>query len=294
MMTPLERRRLVSDPAVLAPIDVAPAAATLGDDASWTASLRMVAGELRRLQILARRYPLEAASGVVVLLSMFLLFAYLGEAMSGRWAPFVGGPRVLAVLYALWVAASSAMGSSVAQITTEAGLGLLEPLFTDGQPVTRVLEMRAVAHLVQGTVFAAILLVAFCGGTGWLPSPVVLLSFLVCLGACHVTTLGIALALSGVALLAKRTGPVLLPVNALTMWCLVGGPAVLPAPSGLGLALPYASASSALRLAVEHDAISPTRWALAWLVAAICLFVGRRVLAASAMACRRSGAVHGY
>jgi hypothetical protein len=272
----------------------APTHSARAADASWTPALRMVTAELRRLRILARRYPLETGSGIVVLLLMFLLFAYLGQAMSGRWAPFVGGPRVLAVLYAFWIAASSAMGSCAAQITTEAGLGLLEPLFLGTQPVTRVLEMRALAHLVQGTFFGAILVVAFCLGTRWLPSAAVLVSILVCLGACLVTTLGIALALSGVALMLKRTGPVLMPVNALTMWCLVGGPSALPAPSGLGLALPYASASSALRLVVEHDTISPLRWALAWAVAAACLFLGRRVLATCAMACRRSGSVHGY
>jgi hypothetical protein len=257
-------------------------------------ALRMVNGELQRLLLLARRYPLEAGSGVLVLLFMFLVFAYLGQAMSGRWSPFVGGPRVLAVLYAFWIAASSAMGSSVSQITTEAALGLVEPLFLGTQPVTRVLEMRAIAQLVQGTLFGAALMAAFCLGTGWLPSPAVFVSVLVCLGACHVTTLGIALALSGVALTLKRVGPVLMPVNVLTMWAVIGGPSSIPAPSGLGLALPYASASSALRIAVEHDTISPLRWGLAWIVAVTCLYAGRRVLDACTVACRRSGTVHGY
>ena len=112
---------------------------------------------------------------------------------------------------------------------------------------------------------------------------------LVCLGACDVTTLGLALAWIGAGLMTKRARWLMWPVNVLTLWAFLGSPGLFPEPDGLALALPYASASSALRQAIEHDTISPGRWALAWAVACGCLAAGRRMLEAGAISCRRTG-----
>lgn len=249
----------------------------------------MVAGELKRWHLTMKRRPLPAVTGAVALALLFFLIAWPWPALPGHGPLFVGQPRVTSVLVAFWIAAFTATGACAAQFATETRLGLLEPWFLGARPVVRLLEMRALARLVPGSLFGGGLVVASCACTGWRPSAAALMSVLVCLGACEVTTLGLILALIGAGLMMKRTRLLLWPVNVLALWAFLGVPAHFPEPEGLALLLPYASASSALRRAIECDAISPGRWALAWAVGYGCLVGGRRMLEAGAIACRRTG-----
>jgi hypothetical protein len=155
--------------------------------------------------------------------------------------------------------------------------------------------MRSVAQALQGTALAAVLLLAFCLGTRWLPSATVLATLAACLAACALTALGMALMLSGAALLSKRIGAAMMPVNFACMLALMGGPARAAGDVlGWTLALPYVAAAAALREAIDHDAFPSAPVAIALLVALAWVVAGRWVLARCVVACRRRGSAHTY
>jgi hypothetical protein len=252
-------------------------------------------GEIERLRLLLLRYALEAVASLVMFGGMFLVFAYLGSVMQGRLSPFDGDPRVLAVLYGVWMIVSTAAGGCTSQLGADAATGVLEGLFLTATPVVRILEMRALAHALHGIAMAAILLAAFCLGTGWLPSPAVVATLLACVAACTLTGLGLALALSGAALLSKRVGAMLIPINFLCMLAVMGGPArTLADPFDAAAALPFVAAAAALRQVLRDDTFAPGMLATAVLGALPCYLIGRGVLVRCIRACRRRGGTHTY
>jgi hypothetical protein len=155
--------------------------------------------------------------------------------------------------------------------------------------------MRALAHALQGAAMGAILMAAFCLGTRWLPSAVVLATLFTCLAGCTLTALGLALVLSGVGLLSKRVGALMIPINFLCMIAVMGGPART---SGGQVAwsscLPFVAAAQALREAVLHETLAPAPLVLAVVGALPWYFAGRWVLARCIVACRRRGSTHTY
>jgi hypothetical protein len=276
--------RAPSDPPAAPPAAAAPA--------RWPLVLR---GEIERLWLTLARYPLEAVASLVMFGGMFLVFAYLGTLKAGQLSPFDSDPRVLAVLYAVWLLVSTAAGGSTGQIGADAATGVLEGLFLTATPVARIFEMRALAHALQGAAMGAVLLAAFCLGTRWLPSPVLLITLAVCLVGCTLAGLGLALALAGAALLSKRVGALMIPVNFLCMLAVMGGPA-RTAGGHLAWAscLPFVAAAQALREALLHEAFAPAPLALAVLGALPAYLAGRAVLARCIVACRRRGSAHTY
>src|SRR5262249_14958446 len=153
---------------------------------------------------------------------------------------------------------STAAGGCTTQLGADAATGVLEGLFLTATPVARILEMRALAHALHGLAMGVILLAAFCLGTRWLPSPGVIATLLACVVGCTITGLGLALALSGAALLSKRVGALMIPVNFLCMLAVMGGPA-RSAGGHLDVAagLPFVAAASALRQALGDDGFAP-------------------------------------
>ena len=252
-------------------------------------------GEIERLRLLLMRYALEAIASLVLFAGMFLVFAYLGTVMQGRLSPFDSDPRVLAVLYVVWMIVSTAAGGCTSQLGADAATGVLEGLFLTATPVTRILEMRALAHALHGLAMGAILLAAFCLGTRWLPSPAVIATLLACIAGCTLTGLGLALALSGAALVSKRVGALMIPINFLCMLAVMGGPA-RTAGGHLDIAsgLPFVAAASALREALRDDTFAAAAVAIAVLGALPWYLIGRGVLARCIVACRRRGATHTY
>jgi hypothetical protein len=206
------------------------AAATRPPVVAWIVGVRpsraaILCGELERARRLLTRYALAAIASVVLFGCMFLVFAYLGTVMEGRLSPFGATPRVLAALYVVWVIVSTTIGGSTGQLAGDAAIGVLETLFLGAAPIERVLEMRAAAQALQGCAMGALLLLAFCLGTHWLPSPTVLATLIVAVLACTLTSVGFALALAGAVLLTKRVGALMIPVNFLCMLAVMGGPA---------------------------------------------------------------------
>jgi hypothetical protein len=257
--------------------------------------LLVLRGEIERLRLTLTRYALEAIASLVMFGGMFLVFAYLGTVMAGKLSPFDSDPRVLAVLYVVWLLVSTAAGGSTSQIGTDAAIGVLEGLFLTGTSVARILEMRALVHALHGAAMGAVLLGAFCLGTHWLPSPVVVATLVLCLLGCTLSGLGLALGLSGAALLSKRVGALMIPVNFLCMLAVMGGPART---SGSHLAwtscLPFVAAAQSLREALVHESFAPAPLALAVFGALPWYLAGRAVLAHCIVACRRRGSAHTY
>jgi hypothetical protein len=254
----------------------------------------LLCAEVERLRLLLARYALEAGASVVLFACMFLVFSWLGTVVDGRLAPFGGPPRVLAVLYVAWVLVSTTAGGSTSQLCTDAQIGMLESLFLGAAPVVRILEMRALAQALQGAAMGALLLLAFCLGTCWLPSFTVLATCVAAFAGCVVTAVGLALALAGATLLSKRVGALMMPINFLCMLALMGGPARAAEPLAWSAALPFVADAAALRQAVAHDVFASGTIAIALLGALPWYLVGRLVLACCVAACRRRGTIHAY
>src|SRR5262249_34500836 len=156
--------------------------------------------EIERIRLHLGRYPLEAAAGLLLFAFMFLVFATLGTVMDGRLSPFGRDPRVLALLYVLWMISSTTMAGGAAQLAADAAIGVLETLFLAATPLTRILQTRALAHAVHGLLSGTLLLAAFCVATRWWPPAATCLAFAAACAACVLTSLGLAMALSGAAL----------------------------------------------------------------------------------------------
>jgi ABC-type thiamin/hydroxymethylpyrimidine transport system permease subunit len=252
-------------------------------------------GEIERLRLQLTRYVLEAATSLVLFAGMFLVFAYLGTVMEGRLSPFDSDPRILAVLYLVWMIVSTITGGSTSQLGADAATGVLESLFLTATPVEQILEMRALAHALHGAAMSGVLLLAFCLGTHWLPSPVMLATLVACVAGCTLTGVGLALALSGAALLSKRVGALMIPINFACMLAVMGGPARaagghLEWTSGL----PFVAAAGALREALRDNVFHFTSIAIAVFGALPWVLIGRGVLARCIVACRRRGSTHTY
>jgi hypothetical protein len=257
--------------------------------------LLLLRAEIERIRLHLARYPLEAAAGLLLFAFMFLVFAALGTVMDGRLSPFGRSPRVIAVLYGLWMIASTTIAGGPAQLAADAAIGVLEPLFLAAAPVTRILQVRALAHALHGLASSAVLLAVYCAATRWWPSAAVGAALAAGVAGCVLTSLGLAMALSGAALRFKRVGVLLLPVNFLCMLAVMAGPAQdAAAHASWTLALPFVAGSAALRIALEQGRPAPGLMALALLSALPVWLAGRAILARSAIACRRAGATHVY
>jgi hypothetical protein len=255
----------------------------------------LLRAEIERVRLHVGRYPLEAAASLVLFAFMFLVFAALGTMMGGRLSPFGGDPRVLALLYALWMIASTTIAGGAAQLAADAAIGVLETLFLATAPLTRLLHVRAVAHALHGLASATLLLAAFCMSTRWWPGAAACTALAAGVAGCVVTSLGLAMALSGAALRFKRVGVLLLPVNFLCMLAVMGGPAQQAAEqASWTLALPYVAGSAALRSALAHGEAPVGLMAIAVLAALPWWLAGRAVLARCEIACRRAGTTHVY
>jgi hypothetical protein len=255
----------------------------------------LLRAEIERIRLHLGRYPLETAAGLLLFAFMFLVFAALGSAMDGRLSPFGRDPRALAALYALWMTATTTIAGGAAQLAADAATGVLETLFLAAAPVTRILEARATAHALHGLASSTLLLAAFCAATHWWPPAAAWLALGAAALAGVLTSLGIAMALSGAALRFKRVGVLLLPVNFVCMLAVMAG----PAPTAAGhaswtLALPFVAGSAALRGALESGRAAPVPMAFAVSSALVTWLAGRAFLARSAFACRRAGTTHVY
>jgi ABC-2 type transport system permease protein len=255
----------------------------------------LLAAEIERRRILLLRYPWESAIALGVFAVMFLVFAAVGTLSSAQLNLFGGNLESLAVLYILWTISISSISSGASQIGTDAATGVLENLFLSTAPIVTVLQVRAMVQALHGSVLGAVLLLAFCLGTGWLPSPAVMTTLLVAGAACCATAVGLAMVFAGVALLSKRATMLAMPANFLCIVAMTAHHA--PSFDRLDnplLYLPFVAAATAVRSAVEGGRFDLMACGIGLASAVPCVLLGRLVLARCAMACRRAGTTSVY
>lgn len=255
----------------------------------------LLRGELERTGLLLLRYPLQALGGIFALGFSFFVLLYLGQIWNGKLAVFSGHVSEVALCYCLWTLVSTAVTGVATQVATDAAAGVLEPLFLVGTPVVRVFEARAVGQAVQGAAIAVLLAAAFCAGMRWLPSPAVLAAFALALLGTGLSSIGIAAAVSGIALFTKRMGPVTTPITFLCMMAMMGSTAQQAAASdGWRLALPFTADAALVRGAITHGDIALLPAVLAVAGAVPLWIIGRLVLVHCAWASRRAGSTQAY
>ncbi len=255
----------------------------------------LLVAEVQRLRVMVLRYPWESAIALLGFAFMFLVFAAVGTVTQGPLALFAGNLRSLAVLYTLWTLCIATISSGAGQVGADAAAGVLENLFLSTASVVTVLQVRATVQALHGVLTGAVLLLAFCLGTRWLPSSTVLAALLVAELACCITAVGLAMAFAGVALLSKRATMLSMPVNFLCIVAMSSHHA--PSFDRLDnpwLYLPLVAAARVVRVAVEDGRVDPALCGIALASTVPAVLLGRFVLARCAVACRRAGNTHVY
>lgn len=161
--------------------------------------------ELRRSWTILWRYPLQAVSGMLLTLMIFLGMLAGVRYVAGPTAQF--GHRLDSVLvgYLLWNALVFAMGEIAAGLQGEARIGTLEQLYITSAGGTRIFLARAIA----GQTVVLVLTVGILGilllstGTGLRFPPELFLPLITALATCY----GLGFMLGSFALLFKRIGP---------------------------------------------------------------------------------------
>lgn len=163
--------------------------------------------ETKRQWLRLKRYPIESLTGLVVVTLIFVgLYTgskYLAggdHGMSGRLELVVAG-------YALWVTSSGLYGGPGTAVLEDAQAGILEQLFVSQYPFPMFLAIRAFCGLAIHLGLMTVMLSAMCLITGAklhldMAEIVPLTGFLL-------ASMGLGLAVAAYALLAKRTGSIL-------------------------------------------------------------------------------------
>jgi len=244
--------------------------------------------EFWRLVRTMLRYPLELLGSVVGAIVVFSLFFSGVHYLAG---PSLLGDRLEALVIGLlsWSLAFSLLSNTASTLSEEALAGLLEQLVLTKPGLLGVVLIRAVLSLLHiGLLNIPIFLAVLLSSRAQLHVQPISLPLLVALA---MGSLGIGLALGGLALIHKRIGQLL----GLLQFALLGLFLVrfetLPGPwDTLGYVLPLAPAVSALRETVGRGlALEPALffWVVANAIA--CFILGVWLFARSLHLARRRG-----
>lgn len=244
--------------------------------------------EFWRLVRTMLRYPLELLGSVVGAVVVFSLFFSGVHYLAG---PGLLGDRLEALVIGLlsWSLAFSLLSNTASTLSEEALAGLLEQLVLTKPGLLGVVLIRAVLSLLHiGLLNVPIFLAVLLSSRAQLHVQPISLPLLAALA---MGSLGIGLALGGLALIHKRIGQLL----GLLQFALLGLFLVrfetLPRPwDALGYVLPLAPAVSALRETVGRGlALEPTLffWVVANAIA--CFILGVWLFVRSLRLARRRG-----
>jgi ABC-2 type transport system permease protein len=164
--------------------------------------LEFFVAELRRNWTVLWRYPLQAVSGMVMTLILFLALLSGIRYVAGPAQAFGDRMDALVVGYVLWNTLVVAMGEIAGGLQSEGKIGTLEQLFLSPLRGTTVFLLRALAgQTVVLSVNALILgLLLLVTGVRLHFAAALVLPLLTALAACY----GLGLALGSMALVFKR------------------------------------------------------------------------------------------
>lgn len=166
-----------------------------------------LAAEIRRVLIVARRYPVQTFSGTLTMVVVFSMLLAGSRYLAGPFVVDQSRQGALVVGLALWNLLILSLGEISGGIQSEAQIGTLEHLFLASQSLLRVMIFRAMAIELLFVLLncVVLMLIALITGTTISISAMVPIPLLAALMAAN----GIGLALGAAAILWKRVGSVL-------------------------------------------------------------------------------------
>lgn len=254
--------------------------------------LDLLVAELQRSWRTNRRYPMELASGLALMVIAFYAL-FLG-------ARYVAGPAVqfgeeldaLIMGYCLWSVVLFTVNGIALGLQNEAVTGTLEQIYLSPHGAARVIFARMLASLGLQFGTAAVMLgtiLVFTGRRLSFPPAIVLP-----LATVLLSSYGVALVLAALALLAKRVQQVLTLVQFVLLLAVVAPVEDLAGGTWTAF-IPIASGAALLRdLMVRDGTMDPSRLAGAAVGAVVCLGVGLVVYRFAEGRARRAGLLGQY
>jgi ABC-2 type transport system permease protein len=254
---------------------------------------RLFAAELRRKWTLYRRYPVEVATGLVMVGLTFVLLLAGGYYLAGPQAQFGDRIESLVIGYAIWTLVLFALGDSAATFRTEAMTGTLEQMYLSPYGTLRITVARTMAgtllHVgITGAVLVALLMLT---RTSVRFPLVAIVPLVAAIGAAQ----GLGLALGGLALVFKRADG---PMNMARFLMIV--PVIVPLETEartrwLSSVLPVAPAATMLRnVMARQQSIDAASLITALANGAVYLLLGALLLAWADAVVRRRGLIGQY
>ena len=203
--------------------------------------LSLLRNELERSWEDTRRHWVDPLLGVLVMSALFFGFYFGVAAFATQRKP--GDLDGVLIGYLCWSLASGSFQSVSATITGEAQAGILEQLYLSPYRFSAIVLCRSIVSMLRNVLSVGILaVIAMAGTRRWLHVPVGPALAVLLPGS--LALMGVGLVTGGIALNNKR----LTSLTAILMIGLFGVVAVPALPFGPASFLPFAVASSAVRL----------------------------------------------
>lgn len=163
--------------------------------------------ETKRQWLRLKRYPIESLTGLIVVTLIFVGLYSGSKYLSGADHSVSGRLELVVAGYALWVTSSGLYGGPGTAVLEDAQAGILEQLFVSQYSFPFFLAIRALCGLAIHLGLMTVMLIAMCLITGAklhldMLEVVPFIGFLL-------ASMGLGLAVAAYALLAKRTGSIL-------------------------------------------------------------------------------------
>lgn len=256
--------------------------------------LDLFLAELKRSWTIVWRYPLQAASGLLLTLILFMTLLAGIRYVAGPMSQFGDRLDTMIVGYVLWNTLVFAMGEIASGVEGEGRIGTLEQLFLSPLSGTRIFLVRALAGqtvvLVLNLGILGILLLVT--GTRLHFPAALLLPLATAVSACY----GIGLSLGALALVYKRVAPIIqMSQFALIALIMVPFETWHAGSANPFFLLPLVPSAALLRdLMARGQALDPFVLAVAAANAAVFLSLGAVLFHVAERAVKRQGMLGSY
>lgn len=256
--------------------------------------LDLFLAELRRNWTIVWRYPLQAVSGLMLTLILFMTLLAGIRYVAGPMSQYGDRLDSMIVGYVLWNTLVFAMGEIAAGLEGEGRIGTLEQLFLSPLSGTRIFLLRALAgQTVVLTINVVILGILLLVTGTRLHFPLALfLPLATAVGACY----GIGLMLGSLALVYKRVAPIIqMSQFALIALIMVPFETWQPTSANPFFLLPLVPSAALLRdLMARGQALDPFVFGAAVVNAALFLSLGAVLFHFAVRTAKRQGLLATY